>query len=131
MASNKIITIEKREDLDYAYMHGELYGYIPAVKIDTNTLEFPLKFELFPELKVFRLYQEPEPATPAEPQKTKKKLSKGAIAGIVCGCIALLAIIIGLAVGLSGCATKLKCVEYNGQGICTAEEVNYRVRAGQ
>lgn len=94
--SSKIVTVERREDLDYAYMHGELYGYIPAEKIDTNKLTFPLKFELFPDLKVFKLYIEPKSEVKAETSKPKKKLSKGAIAGIVCGVLALIAIIIGV-----------------------------------
>ena len=94
--SSKIVTVERREDLDYAYMHGELYGYIPAEKIDTNKLTFPLKFELFPDLKVFKLYTEPKPEVKVESTKPKKKLPKGAIAGIVCGVITLLAIIVGV-----------------------------------
>lgn len=114
-------------DLLYAGLHGDLYGYIASEKIDTNKITYPVKIEIFHDLKTFKLYVEPTPAPVQEQPKKKKKLSKGAIAGIVCGVLALIALIVGLAVGLSGCTTPVKCVEYNDAGICITEEVHYRV----
>lgn len=127
--NTEILEFATAEDFLYAGMKGKLYGYIAVVKIDTKKLQYPVKIEVFHDLKSFRIYTEPkhEPQ-PAPTTKAKKKLSKGAIAGIVCGCVALVAIIVGLAVGLSGCAGKIKCIEYNEQGICVAEEVHYKVR---
>lgn len=113
-----------------SFANGALKGALPAEKIDTNTLEYPVKVEFDLDTKTFKLYVEPEVIKPAEaPKKAKKKLSKGAIAGIVIGCIALVALIVGLAVGLSGCSTKTaKCAERDQHGTCITEELTFQKR---
>lgn len=96
----KILEFKSQEELIYAFTKGSLYGTIPAVKIDSNKLTYPVKIELFTELKTFRLYTEPKPAKQETQTPPKKKLSKGAIAGIVIGCVCAVALIVGLIVWL-------------------------------
>lgn len=123
-STTEILTFNSQADLLYASLHGKLYGYIAVTKIDSNKLTYPVKIEVFYDLKSFRLYTEPVQA-PQEQPKKKKRLSKGAIAGIVIGVLALIGLIVGLSVGLSGCATPTKCIQYNDKGFCIVGATSY------
>lgn len=88
---------ENQEALIKAFVtkDGELNGYIPSKMIDSSKLQYPVKIELNEQMKTFALYEEPK-VEPITTKAKKAKLSKGALIGIICGSIALVALIIGL-----------------------------------
>lgn len=89
---------ENQEALIKAFVskEGELNGYIPSKMIDSSKLEYPVKIEVDESLKLFWLYEEPITQAPTNDKKSRKKLPKGALIGIICGSVALVALIVGL-----------------------------------
>lgn len=124
-----ILTFNTLEELVNSFItkDGELNGYIPQHGLDATKLTYPVKIEVLDETGMFRLYTEPKIEKITEVKK-KTKLSKKAIIGISVGSsIALIIIILGLVLGLTGCSTKTKCIEYDGI-YCKTEEVIYQRR---
>lgn len=98
MSKTKILTYETQIDLLKAFVEGNLKGYMPTEKIDTNKLNYPVKIEAKEANYTFWLYKEPEVVeTPTETKtETKKGLTKKQkiiIGCSVAGGIILLAII--------------------------------------
>lgn len=127
-----ILTFNTLEELVNSFItkDGELNGYIPQHGLDATKLTYPVKIEVLDETGMFRLYEESKVEKIVEVKK-KSKLSKKAIIGIIYGSVSLaIIIIVGIvcAVVFSGCSTKYKCVEYNENGNCIAEEIVYKVK---
>lgn len=80
----KIVEFQNQDELLASFSNGDLRGLIPAEKIDTYKIEYPVRIEILDDLKMFKLYKEVEKIKVAEPIK-KKGLSKKAILGLSIG----------------------------------------------
>ena len=96
--ATKILTYETQLDLLKAFTEGDLKGYMPTEKIDTNKLSYPIKIEAQEGNYTFWLYKEPEVVetlteTKTETKKGLTKKQKIIIGCSVAGGIILIAII--------------------------------------
>ena len=113
----KTITIKSVTDLVTQFSTGKLVGYKPAEEVDTNSFIYPVKFKLDEEAKTFTVVKTETPKEETKTEDTtsttdttkvevsastssKKKLSKGAIAGIVIGVLALIGVITGIIIAV-------------------------------
>ena len=85
--ATKILTYETQLDLLKAFTEGDLKGYMPTEKIDTNKLSYPVKIEAQEANYTFWLYKEPEVVeTPTETAKTETKKGLTKKQKIIIGC---------------------------------------------
>ena len=85
--ATKILTYETQLDLLKAFTEGDLKGYMPTEKIDTNKLSYPVKIEAQEGNYTFWLYKEPEVVeTPTETAKTETKKGLTKKQKIIIGC---------------------------------------------
>lgn len=98
-----ILEFKSQAEFLASFVSGELKGFMPVEKIDSNTLSYPVKIEALTGSYTFKLYKEPEvKETPKA--TTKKGLTKKQ--KIIIGCsvgggvilIAIIGIIIWLCV---------------------------------
>lgn len=94
MANTQIYTYENQADFLKAFVSGDLKGFMPIEKIDSNALSYPLKIEAMLGNYTFKLYKEPIKETPkAEAKKGLSKKQKIIIGCSVAGGVIVLAII--------------------------------------
>lgn len=110
----KTVTIKSEADLVNEFAMGKLVGYKPAESVDTGAFVYPVKLKLNEETKTFTVVKSSQKVeTPKEEvkedttkvenvstQNSSKKLSKGAIAGIVVGVLALIGVIAGIVIAV-------------------------------
>lgn len=123
-----VLEFNTQDELILAFITygGILNGYIPEEGFDSSKLTYPVKIEIIDETNTFRLYKE---SITEQIQEVKKKSNKKLILGLSIGIPVGILVIIGivLAIVFSGCSVSNgRCVEYDKNGNCVAEETIYK-----